>query len=79
VYCFEKNGVLEDVNDEDSVIERIDLTYFEELKNNGIVSDGMLPKLQNCFAALEKGVDEVIIGSPNVFYEAQQKFTRLTL
>ncbi len=79
VYCFEKNGVLEDVNDEDSVIERINLSYFEELKNNGIVVAGMLPKLQNCFAALEKGVEEVIIGSPNVFYQTQQKYTRLCL
>ena len=79
VYCFEKNGVLKDVNDEDSVIERIDLTYFDELKNDGIVSEGMLPKLENCFAALEKGVEKVIIGTPDVFYKTTQKCTTLAL
>lgn len=79
VYCFEKKGVLKDINDEDSVVEKINLSDFDVLKKEGIVADGMLPKLENCFAALEKGVDKVIIGSPNIFYETTQKCTTLAL
>ncbi|MFD1314578.1 acetylglutamate kinase [Namhaeicola litoreus] len=79
IYCFEKNGVLRDVNDNHSVIEKINKPYFEALKKDRIVAEGMLPKLENCFAALEKGVQKVTIGSPNVFYETKQKCTTLIL
>lgn len=61
-YCFEKNGVLLDVNDDDSVIEKINLTSYAELKEAGIIADGMIPKLDNSFDALSQGVDKVIIG-----------------
>jgi acetylglutamate kinase len=79
IYCFEKNGVLKDINDDNSVIDKINRSYFEELKKNGVVAEGMLPKLENCFTALEKGVEKVIIGNPQVFYETEQKCTTLTL
>ena len=49
IYCFEKNGVLKDVNSETSVIENIDLKKYEVLKKDHIIADGMLPKLENCF------------------------------
>ena len=45
IYCFEKQGVLEDVENEDSVIENIDLGKFNDMKSKGLISDGMLPKL----------------------------------
>jgi acetylglutamate kinase len=61
VYCFEKQGVLSDVNDENSVIPRIDATLFAELKASGAVHSGMLPKLANAFRALESGVGRVVI------------------
>lgn len=61
VYCFEKAGVLSNPNDDSSVIEDISLKTFIELKNKGIITDGMIPKLDNCFHALEKGVTEVWI------------------
>jgi acetylglutamate kinase len=61
-YCFEKNGVLRDVNDEQSVISQINLTNYLALKQQGIIADGMLPKLDNAFAALNQGVARVIIG-----------------
>ncbi len=61
-YCFEKNGVLRDVADEQSVISQIDAASYAELKQEGIIADGMLPKLENAFAALQQGVSEVIIG-----------------
>jgi len=61
-YCFEKNGVLRDVTDEQSVIAEINSIKYTELKEQGIIADGMLPKLENAFAALRQGVSQVIIG-----------------
>ncbi len=79
VYCFEKNGVLEDVNYENSVIEYINKETYENLKQKNIIAKGMLPKLKNCFEALENGVKKVIIGNPEVIYNRNQKYTTLTL
>lgn len=68
-YCFEKNGVLRDVNSEHSVIPEINPSYFEELKKDGIIADGMLPKLHNAFQALHSGVQEVFIGSHEMIHK----------
>jgi acetylglutamate kinase len=61
IYCFEKDGVLYDKNDDSSVIPEISQGSFEELKKNGIVADGMIPKLTNSFKAIDAGVERVII------------------
>lgn len=61
VYCFEKKGVLQDESDDDSVISSIDKARFEQLVVNKIVQGGMIPKLENAFAAIEAGVKEVVI------------------
>ncbi|MGM9804157.1 MAG: acetylglutamate kinase [Muribaculaceae bacterium] len=61
VFCFEKEGVLRDENDDASVIPTINRGLYAELKEQGIVSGGMLPKLDNAFATLQNGVKEVII------------------
>ena len=61
VYCFEKAGVLWDPEDEGSAIPMITKDSFAGLVADGIVSGGMLPKLQNAFEALESGVSEVRI------------------
>ena len=79
IYCFEKNGVLQDVNDDNSVIEKIDSNTYKVLKENKIIADGMLPKMENCFESLRKGVEKVIIGNPKVIADKNQKFTTLTL
>nr|WP_294899872.1 acetylglutamate kinase [uncultured Pedobacter sp.] len=62
VYCFEKKGVLVDVEDEASVIREINPARYEDLKAKGIVADGMLPKLHNAFDAINRGVSAVYIG-----------------
>jgi acetylglutamate kinase len=62
VYCFEKKGVLRDVNEDSSVISQISAKEFETLKADNIIAGGMLPKLQNAFAAITNGVKEVYIG-----------------
>lgn len=61
VYCFEKRGVLRDVNDDDSVISSINPELYEQLKADGIVADGMLPKLENAFKAIHSGVRSVVV------------------
>ncbi len=62
VYSFEKAGVLLDVNDEASVIKKIIPSYYKELKRQEKIFSGMLPKLDNAFAALNSGVSKVIVG-----------------
>jgi acetylglutamate kinase len=62
LYCFEKNGVLLDSNDDASVIPTINPSYFKKLKEEQLIFAGMIPKLENAFEALEKGVGKVIIG-----------------
>jgi acetylglutamate kinase len=62
IYCFEKKGVLQDINDEDSLIRDINPKHYEELKTQQIIHGGMLPKLDNAFTAITCGVKAVIIG-----------------
>lgn len=66
IYCFEKQGVLENVEDENSVIPEINPSYYETLKAEGKIHSGMLPKMTNCFDAIKKGVKSVKIGSPQM-------------
>jgi acetylglutamate kinase len=61
IYCFEKDGVLYDKDDDSSVIPEIDKVRFAELKSEGIVADGMIPKLTNSFKAIDSGVARVVI------------------
>jgi acetylglutamate kinase len=61
IYCFEKAGVLRNVEDENSVIEKINLKEYEKLKNEGVISKGMIPKLDNAFDAIKQGVKSAVI------------------
>ena len=61
IYCFEKDGVLYDKDDDSSSIGEITRGRFEELKKEGIVADGMIPKLANAFKAIDNGVARVVI------------------
>ena len=61
-YCFELPGVLREFADKTSVISEINPAYYEELKTDGVISGGMIPKLDNAFAAVAAGVKEVVIG-----------------
>ena len=60
-YCFEKNGVLENIEDKNSVIKTITKTKYKQLLLDGIISKGMIPKLDNAFTAIQNGVQSVII------------------
>ncbi len=60
-FCFEKAGVLSDVDDDNSVIPLITKENFNDLKENGTVAKGMIPKLTNALDSAAKGVKEVRI------------------
>lgn len=60
-YCFEKVGVLRDVEDEESLIELITAESFASLREAGVVNKGMIPKIENALRAIEAGVGSVII------------------
>ncbi len=62
IYGFEKSGVLLDVNDDTSRLARLHYAQYRELRSEGVITDGMIPKLDNAFSALQKGVRKVIIG-----------------
>jgi len=78
IYCFEKSGVLMNENDEGSRINEINPEVFGELKANGVVSGGMIPKLSDGFAALNRGVGVVVITNPSGISEGLRG-TRLVL
>lgn len=61
VYCFEKKGVLMNEHDDDSVIPQLDKASYQKYVQEGIIQGGMLPKLENAFKSIEKGVSEVVI------------------
>lgn len=69
VYCFEKKGVLKDVNDDATVVREIRSADFEPLKADGTVAGGMIPKLHNAFEAINKGVTSVCIGKADELAE----------
>ncbi len=73
IYCFEKAGVLQDVEDAESVISKINSQIYTELKESGSIHTGMLPKLSNAFDALERGVSEVVIGYSHKVQALTQK------
>lgn len=77
-YCFEKNGVLRDINDDQSTITHITPNDFETLQQEGIVSEGMLPKLNNCFHAVKHNVSKVCLGQPDMLFNPNYKFTTIT-
>ncbi len=61
VYCFEKNGVLHDETDNNSVIPRVTPALFKLYVEQKIIQGGMIPKLENAFQAIHSGVKQVII------------------
>lgn len=60
-YCFEKKGVMKDPDDDSSLISMISAEDFKRLKAEGIVVEGMIPKLENAFKTLDAGVEKVCI------------------
>lgn len=78
-YCFEKKGVLLRISDENSVIKQIDTKKYNQLLKDGIITDGMLPKLHNCFHALDNEVKKVCLGDVSMLSEHEELYTTITL
>ena len=78
-YCFEKKGVLKDVEKDDSVIKHIDTNSYNDLLEQNIIADGMLPKMENCFHALQQSVSKVCIGDISMLQSNATIFTTIRL
>ncbi|MDG1393814.1 MAG: acetylglutamate kinase [Flavobacteriaceae bacterium] len=78
-YCFEKKGVLKNINDDDSVIQTITKSSYKKLLDAQLIFSGMLPKLNNCFHALDHKVSKVCIGKPEMLLDSKAIFTTLTI
>ncbi len=79
VYCFEKAGVLEDVADEQSVIPLITIEKYKQLKEANKLFEGILPKIDNAFDAINQGVKEVLIGDARDLLQNVTAVTKGTL
>lgn len=62
LYCFEKKGILKNIEDENSALSLINKASYAELLASNILANGILPKVENAFNAIDQGVKEVIIG-----------------
>jgi len=78
-YCFEKPGVLFDAEDDTSVITSINQELYTKLKADGAIHSGMIPKLDNCFNSLQKGVHEIKIGHHRMLNNTKALYTTITL
>ncbi len=69
IYIFEKQGVLRNMSDEKSVIKNLTPASYSKLRADGAIHSGMIPKLDNAFAALNSGVKKVIVGQGENFLQ----------
>src|SRR5690606_15259047 len=76
LYCFEKKGVLSNADDNDSVIKKLTFSKYSQLREEKVIHSGMLPKLENCYDALNKGVSAVYIGSSEMIKKGDTTYTR---
>ncbi|MFT6731810.1 MAG: acetylglutamate kinase [Glaciecola sp.] len=76
-YCFEKNGVLRDISEENSVVKNINTQTYKSIIKDGSISEGMLPKLNNCFHAINNNVNKVCIGKPDMIFATNTRYTTI--
>ena len=78
-YCFEKPGVLFDAEDDSSVIPIINQELYSKLKSEKAIHSGMIPKLDNCFNSLAKGVQKIKIGHHKMLQNEDSICTKIEL
>lgn len=78
-YCFEKPGVLFDAEDDASVIENMNPELYAKLKAEKAIHSGMIPKLDNCFNSLNKGVQKIKIGHHRMLQDVTAICTNIKL
>ncbi len=77
-YCFDRPGVLKNPGDATSIIPRLDHASYHQLKAQGVIHGGMLPKLDNCFRALQSGVSQIRLGSIAMLIQPDEPYTLLS-
>ena len=77
-YCFEKNGVLDDQKNSNSFRKNLSKSDFKNFTKNKTIDGGMIPKLENCFLALENGVENIFIGNHTILRN-EKNCTKLIL
>lgn len=78
-YCFEKAGVLSNPEDNSSVIENLNQELYSKLRAEKAIHSGMIPKLDNCFNSLSKGVQNIKIGHHSMLKNANAIYTIIEL
>ena len=61
IFLTDVDGILLDYHDKQTLIDEIDVYHVNKLIEKGIISGGMLPKVNTCLKAIEKGVENVVI------------------
>jgi acetylglutamate kinase len=79
IYCFEKNGILKNIEDENSTIDLLTKSTYQQLLIENKLFAGILPKIDNAFAAIDSGVQEVVIGHAKHILKNTSNFTVGTL
>lgn len=79
ILCFEKDGVLSDPTDDTSVIPTITHQQFQDYKQSGVIYEGMIPKMEGAFHALQNGVKNVFVAGTNALSQESVKGTHLCL
>lgn len=79
IYCFEKKGILADVEDENSVLGLITKEVYQKLLAEKKLFDGIIPKIDNAFDAIDSGVKEVLIGHAHDLLQNVTETTKGTL
>jgi acetylglutamate kinase len=78
-YIFELPGVLENFDNRESVISQVNEEKYQQLIEENMISEGMIPKLHNCFNALKRGVQKVNIGDASLIKSSNNLCTTLSL
>ena len=76
-YCFEHAGVLRDIATPTDVISHLNATQTETFVEEGVIHQGMVPKLHNGFDALKNGVNEVVISNVTALTQSEAPKTTL--
>ena len=79
IYCFEKKGILTNVEDDNSVVSLITKEKYKQLLDEKKLFDGIIPKIDNAFAAIDNGVKEVLIGHADDLLQNLTDTTKGTL
>ena len=61
IFLTDVDGILLDYHDKQTLIDEIDVYHVNKLIEKGVISGGMLPKVNTCLKAIEKGVENVVI------------------